>query len=155
MASTQIDKSLERRINQSVRTYNQGDPGYFDFFAKNASIFGTESSEPVRGRENYRKNFEKLLTSGKRRMKILRRDVQVVGTNVILSQTAQITQTGVTANVRQSAIWGQEDGEWVIEHLHTALIGAPIADKTPSAVREIRVLNERIATVAAVLGVAE
>lgn len=145
---------LAKALEDSANAYNNGDSKFFDFFAKDATIFSAGAAEAIKGRDSYRQTFGPKL-KGKRDVKILDRTSQVLGDKTVVSQTAQITHDGITANVRQTMVWAHTDEGWRVHHLHTALIGTPFAKEVPANGNAIRVLNERIATVAAVLGVAQ
>jgi ketosteroid isomerase-like protein len=149
------EKELQKALDDSARAYNSGDLKFFDFFAKDAVIFSAGSSESVKGRDAYREAFGSRLRGTKREVKILERTQQSLGDKAVVTQTAQIVHEGITANVRQTMVWGLTNEGWRVHHLHTALIGTPFSKDIPDSPGAIRVLNERIATVAAVLGVAQ
>jgi len=132
-----------------------GDASFFDYFAKDATIYSVGSTEPMQGRDAYRKSFEAHLTASKREESVLDRTVQIVGDKAVVAQTVQIKQNDVTANVRQTIVYGETAEGLKVLHLHTALIGNPTSGEVPSTPGAIRVLNEKIATVADVLGVAQ
>jgi hypothetical protein len=74
-----------------------------------------------------------------------------------LSQTLQITIDEIDTFVRQTVIWElDQKGEWRMSHIHNAQVGQPVVTgKAPKDAQAVRVLNERIATVAAAVGVAQ
>jgi ketosteroid isomerase-like protein len=151
----QFKEQVLASLDNSLDAFRNGDPAFFNYFAKNATIFSVDSTEPVRGREAYRQKFEASLTSNKRDETVLDRTIQIVGDKAVVAQTAQIKQSDVTANVRQTIVYGQTEEGLKMLHLHTALIGPIMSDEIPSTPGAIRVLNEKIATAAAVLGVAQ
>jgi ketosteroid isomerase-like protein len=142
-------------LDSSLAAYNNGDRSFFNYFDKDATIFSVGSAEPIKGRDAYRKSFEAHLTGNKREETVLDRTVQIVGDKAVVAQTAQIKQSDVVANVRQTYVFGETGEGLKVLHLHNALIGTPFAGEVPTSPMAIRVLNEKIATAAAVLGVAQ
>jgi hypothetical protein len=151
----QFEQQVLASLNNSLNAFQNGDPSFFDYFADNATIFSVDSTEPVVGREAYRKKFEASLTGNKRDETILDRTIQIVGDKAVVAQTAQIKQSDVTANVRQTIVFGETDEGLKMLHLHTALIGPLGSDEIPTTPEAIRIFNEKIATAAAVVGVAQ
>jgi len=151
----QFEQQVLASLDSSLNAYKNGDPSFFDYFAKNATIFSVDSSEPVVGREAYRKKFLSSLTSNKRDETVLDRTIQIVGDKAVVAQSAQIKQSDVTANVRQTIVFGETDEGLKMLHLHTALIGPLMPDQIPTTPKSIRIINEKIAVAAAVLGVAQ
>lgn len=154
--STKVDSGLKQALDRTAKLYANGDPKLFDYFAEDAIVYAVGSTEPFRGRDAYRKHFERTLVAEKRKISFLQQDVLNIGEGkAVVAQTAQITQGGIIANIRQTMVWASNGGGWKIQHVHTTLVGEPTAVKAPTTASAIRVLNERIATVAAVLGVAQ
>lgn len=151
-----IDGGLQKALDTTARLYANGDEGLFEYFAKDAIVYAVGSTEPFRGREAYRKHFGPVLTGEKRKIKFLEQDVVVLDDGkAVVAQTAQIIQSGIVAHIRQTMVWAKGDDGWKVHHVHTTLVGQPTALKAPTTGRAVKVLNERIATVAAVLGVAQ
>lgn len=148
------DDEIQKQLDGSAKAYCNGDPAFFDYFADDATVFSAGTSEALKGREAYRHAFAPKL-KGKREVKILEQSRQWFGERVVIAQTAQITHEGITANIRQTMVWGRSNKGWLVNHLHTALIGSPFSNEVPKSVNAIRVLNERVATMAGVLGVAQ
>jgi hypothetical protein len=92
----------------------------------------------------------------KREVVKVHQDVRPSGDQAVLSQTLRVSTGGVGLPVRQTVVWSRATGQWQMTHVHNGRAGEPIvsgrAPRTPGA---IRVLNERIATVAATVGVAQ
>jgi len=149
-----ITPQLSATIKAMDKAYSSGSPKFFDYFATDATIFRTDSAEPFASVAEFRRYFEPLLTKGKRTLRVLSRSVQMMDHKAIISQSLQITQEDVTFNIRQSVVWSREDSTWRVIHLHTAQFGVPHLPTTQT-LSKIKVLNERIATVAAVVGVAQ
>lgn len=165
MAQSQArDPRLQRAIEDADKYWEQGDKKWFTLLADDVTVYSVASVDPFEGRRAYEEHFTPRLVSGKRRATPLARDVQMLEEgNAVVAQTVEIEEGDVIANIRQSVIWqkggkGSKGDEWKIKHLHTTLLGTPVPG--PRAVRSksakgIRVLNEKIATIAAVLGVAQ
>lgn len=151
----QFEQQVLANLDNSLNAYRNGDPSFFDYFAKNATIFSVDSSEPIVGREAYRKKFAASLTGNKRDETVLDRTIQIVGDKAVVAQTAQIKQSDMTANIRQTIVFGETDEGLKMLHLHTALIGPLMPDQIPTTPEAIRIINEKIAVAAAVVGVAQ
>jgi ketosteroid isomerase-like protein len=119
-------------------------------------VFALDSAEPIAGQKAFKSYYGPTLIKIKRKVKLVSEDAQASGDQVIVSQLLQISGKGVSTNVRQTVVWGKFDGKWKMAHIHNARVGEPIGlGKTPTTATGIRVLNERIATAAAVVGVAQ
>ncbi|MBK8545459.1 MAG: calcium-dependent protein kinase [Caulobacteraceae bacterium] len=152
------DPSLYKAIEEADRRWDRGNPSWFELLADDAVVYAINQSQPFVGRSAYQEHFRPLLTGAKRKTTALHRSIQVLEDSAVVAQTIQVVQTGVIANIRHSVIWSRAEDSplgWQIRHLHSALIGSPSAVKMPSTAGAIRVLNERIATIAAVVGVAQ
>jgi len=149
---------LDRAMRDSLNAYAAGDLRFFDFLRDDVRVYTVDSSEPIVGRKAFESYFGPTFTKTKRTVSVVHSDLVMSGERAVLSQTLQVTAQGVTANYRQTVIWEQaSDGRWQMTHIHNATVGQPIlvAQKAPSTAAAVRVLNERIATVAAVFGVAQ
>lgn len=156
MATAQtIDPSLTRTMKGSLRLYDNADIKWFDSLSDDATVYAIGTAEPIVGRKAYERNFGKLLTANKRKTKVVHQDVRMMGDTAVVTQTLQIKQLDTLSNVRQSVVWSKLGRSWRIRHLHSALIGQPQSTMTLKTASDIQVLNEKIATVAAVLGVAQ
>lgn len=153
--ATQRVQSLEAVMAASLKQYDKGDASWFSHLARDATVYAIGTAAPFIGKEAYEAHFSANLSSAKRKTQVLDQRVKYLNdATAVVTQTLQVTQAGVTSVVRQSVVWALGDA-WQIRHLHSALVGTPTGVKTPTTVSGIRVLNERIATVAAVLGVAQ
>jgi ketosteroid isomerase-like protein len=152
----QPDNQLRERVltslDSSAIAFMNGDPSFFDYFAKDATIYSVGSLEPIQGREAYRKNFEANLTANKREETVLDRTVQIVGDKAVVTQTVQINQLGVVAKARQTIVYGDTAEGLKVLHLHTSLIGNGTSEMSAGA---IRVVNEAVGVAAPVVGVAQ
>ena len=152
------DSGLASAIKSSLSAYRSGSRQFFEFCAPNVRVFAlNDSATPVVGREAFIKSFGRSLAAQKRNVAVLNGDVQVRGSQAVQSQTLQIAAKGVTSHVRQTVVWERDNaGDWKMTHIHNALVGTPIVDsKLLKGADPVRVLNERIATVAATVGMAQ
>jgi ketosteroid isomerase-like protein len=154
---TMADSQLERAMQESLKAYSSGDSKFFDFLTEDVRVFGIESSEPIIGREAFEEAFRPTFKRFKRKVDIVKQDLQLSGDTAVLSQTLQVTVDDVSSFVRQSVIWEKRAGgrDWRMSHIHNAQVGQAIPTKVPTTAKGVRVLNERIATVAAAVGVAQ
>jgi len=153
------DSYLKERVlaslNSSNNAFNNGDASFFDQFARDATIFTVESDQPIKGREAYRRSHASALAGTRREKTILDRSVQIVGDKAVVAQTAQIRQGDINAKVRQTIVYAETDEGLKIVHMHTALVNPQPAEAVGAMAPGVRVVNERIAAMAPVLGVAQ
>jgi hypothetical protein len=157
-STTSTPDDLQRAIEDSKQRWDNAQFDWFDYLADDAVVYSIGHTEPWVGKPAYEHHFGPILTRAKRATTVVTQNVQMMGESAVVAQTLQIEEGAVVANVRQSVVWThatQGTPSWKINHLHTALIGQPNATQMPTSASGIRVLNERIATVAAVLGVAQ
>jgi ketosteroid isomerase-like protein len=155
-ASKKSNPELERAMRDSLKAYAAGDKRFFGYLSSDVRVYSLNSAEPIVGRKAFESAFAPTFQT-KRKVSILKKDIQLSDRQAVLSQTLQVTVDGVDSFMRQTVIWEQSDkGEWQMSHIHNALVGQPVlSGKTPKTANAVRVLNERIATVAATLGVAQ
>ena len=153
MAPTQFEEKVRASLDRSVVAFNEGRPEFFDEFADEATIFTADGREPIKGREAYRQRYLNALTAQKREKTVLSRNMQIVGNKAVVTQTARITENGSSADVLQTIVYKNGGDSVRVEHLHNALL-TPQASETATP-PPVRVVNERIAAVASVLGVAQ
>jgi hypothetical protein len=158
MATPQKESNLRKAIAAANEQWDSGNKGWFDFVADDVVVYSIGTSEPFRGRDAWERHFGPRLAGSKRKTETIAQNIQFVEGAAVVAQTLQIVQDGIVANVRQSVIWSESEKAkhgWLIKHLHSALIGNPSAVDQPRDGGAIRVLNERIATMAAQVGVAQ
>jgi ketosteroid isomerase-like protein len=153
MAASLEKAEFEKLLDQFNHAFETGS-GWFDFFHDNASVYVIGSTEPFIGKAAYEDNFKKLLKE-KRQVRDLKRDTQVMGDTAVAMQLQQVTQAQVITIYRQSTIWKHEGGNWKVIHMHCALATNPIPAEPLNEARTIKVLTEKMATVAAQTGVAQ
>jgi len=140
MATTQAGSAVEKAMRESLKLYAAGDRRFFSYLSNDVRVYTVGSSEPIVGRGAFENYFGPTFRKNKRKV----------------SQTLEITANGVSSFVRQTVIWGEDDGGWKMRHIHNAMVGQPvISGRPPRTARSIRVINERIATVAATVGMAQ
>ncbi len=158
MASKVDDARLAHAIEDSRIAYERAEPRFFDYLQADVRVFNLNSIEPMVGRERFESAFAPMF-SRKRNVKVIDNDVRVSGDQAVLAQSLEISdeQNDVALCVRQTVVWEEENDQWLISHIHVALVGQPVmlAEKRPASVDAVKVLNERIATVAACVGVAQ
>jgi hypothetical protein len=153
MNTKQFEERVRSSLDRSVVAFNEGLPEFFDEFGDDATIFTVDRKEPIKGREAYRQRYLSTLTSQKREKTVLSRNIQIVGDKAVITQTARITENGSSADVLQTIVYSNGGDSVRVQHLHNALLTPPASETaTPPPVR---IVNERIAAVASVLGVAQ
>jgi hypothetical protein len=155
MPESTFEERVKRQLEVSERAYNAGDPSFFNNFTEDATIFSVGSTESIIGREAYQQYLQPRFAGYTRTVKVLDRNLKIVDDKAVVTQTAQITVSGITSNVRQTMVFIDTQDGAKVQHLHTALIGTPVAQEIPTDLSSIRVLNEKVATIAGVLGVAQ
>lgn len=150
------DQKLDRAMRDSLKQYATGNKKFFDYLQHNVRVYTLDSSSPIVGRDAFRSYFGSTFAKIKRRVSVVASDVQRADNRAILAQTLEIAAHGVSSFVRQTVIWEQDDGEWKMSHIHNALVGQPVSTgRAPRTAAAVRVLNERIATASATVGVAQ
>ena len=153
--ASELDPSLKEAMDASLRAYSSGDPAFFGFLTDDVRVFSLNSSEPTKSAKQFEEAFGGAFRR-KREVEVINLDVDARGDRAVLSQTLEVTSEHVTSFIRQTVIWDRQDKGWRMSHIHNAQVGQPVFTGTaPRDAASIRVLNERIATVAATVGVAQ
>lgn len=149
------DPALAHAINDSREAYADGDPRFFEYLDDDVRVYNLNSIEPMVGRKTFEEAFLPTFDR-KLRIEVVESDVRTYDRQAVHAQTVEITMDGVTLIARQTVVWERKDA-WKVSHIHMTLVGQPLTtlDKRPTSARAVRVLNERIATVAACVGVAQ
>lgn len=157
MASTRgVDPALKRSMDDSLKAYAAGDAKFFDYLDDEVRVYTLDSTEPILGRKNFQEYFGKTFVGTKRDIVQLYQDIRAAEDQAVLSQTLQISSNGVGIPVRQTVVWAKSSAGWRMTHVHNGRAGEPlVVGKVPRTAGALRVLNERIATVAATVGVAQ
>lgn len=152
MAAT--NTNFDQARQEALQRFDNADPAWFDYLTDDAVVYAINHTEPYKGRTAYEARFTPFLTRSQRTTTIMSSDEQQLAGNVVVAQTLRIVEGGIMSSVRQSVIWVDDNG-WKMKHLHSALIGTPMGTTVPTTAADVTVLNEKIATMAAVLGVAQ
>jgi ketosteroid isomerase-like protein len=148
---SKLEDDLQRIVNGFNESYANGDPNWFTYLADDATIYSHGAAEPTVGREAYRKQFEKTLTSEKRAVTVVQQDEQMMGDTAVVMQLLDISMSQVHLSVRESTIWKRSAGTWKVVHLNTSVLSG----EDIKGARAVRVLNEKIALVSSQAGVAQ
>lgn len=151
------DSGLQQAIKKSLQLYAAGDKRFFDYLDDDVRVYTVESTEPIVGRKAFQAYFGKTLARTKRKISVLTSEVRPAGDHAVQSQTLQVTAEGVTSYLRQTVVWKLRPNAAPTKVVvSNYLVGQPVfTGKLPKTKNAVRVINERIATVAAVLGVAQ
>jgi hypothetical protein len=150
------DPALEHAINESRELYAAGNVKFFDYMRDDVRVYNLNSVEPMIGRDTFEKEF---MPNFRRKVdtKVVASDVRKFEQQAVHAQTVEFTLENLTLITRQTVVWELTDGEWKVGHIHITQVGSPIttARERPKSAKAVKVLNERIATVAAAVGVAQ
>lgn len=150
------DPEFTYALNEMDKAYNSGSAKWFDFLSEDVIVYSVNSGTPFKGKKEYTAHFKKALTASKRKVELLTRDIQTMGKISVVYQTVQINQQDIILNMKQSQVWELTDRGWKVNHIHTALVGSPqAANPAVKRIGAINVLNDKIAAMAAVAGVAQ
>lgn len=152
MSPVFFEEQVRQSLDRSVAAFNEGQPEFFDEFAEDAMIITVDSKEPIHGRAAYRERYEAGLSTEKREKTVLNRNLQVMGNKAVVTQTARIKQAEKTVDVLQTIVYGLTGEGVKVLHLHTALL-APKGSS--NGMQSVRIVNEKVAPVAGVVGVAQ
>jgi hypothetical protein len=153
MTTVLFEARVKESLDRFTAAFSEGLPEFFNEFAGDAMIITPDSKEPINGREAYRARYESALTSQKRSKTIVNRNMQITGNKAVVTQTARIAEGETTVDVLQTIVYGLTNEGVKVLHLHTA----PVMPKSAKmmAPTTVRVVNEKIASMAAVTGVAQ
>ncbi len=155
MPSYKLEGELQRAVQSFNDAYVKGDASFFSHFADDATIYNDSATQPLAGRDAYKREFEKALTSEKRTVHVVEQEAQMLGDTAVVMQLLEIGLPDATSNVRESTIWRRGGGGWQIVHLNASLIGPARPTTNPRTAQAIRVLKEKIALVSSQAGVAQ
>lgn len=150
------DPEFAYTLSEMDKAYNSGNPDWFNFLSDDVIVYSVNSGTPFKGKKEYAAHFKKALTASKRKVELLSRDIQTMGKISVVYQTVQINQQDIILNMKQSQVWELTDKGWKVNHIHSALVGSPqAANPAVKRIGAINVLNDKIAAMAAVAGVAQ
>lgn len=151
-----VDDGLRKAMDESMTAYEKGDVTFFNYLSDDVLVYGLDASEPIIGRKAFEERFRPSFQEHKRKVEKTFQDIRVVGHQAILSQVLQVSTGGVSIPIRQTVVWEGKGRDWHMTHIHNARAGQAVGVGSMPTTREgIRVLNERIATVATAVGVAQ
>jgi len=155
MAPNKREQQLLSIINEMDKYYEAGSTKWFDFLTENVVVYNNTSASPFKGKASYVEHFQSALIGAKRKLKVISRTIQNLSDTAIVYQTIQIDQDGIIANLKQSVVWAIVHDEWKVNHFHSSMVGKPHSATTPKKMDSINVINDKIASIASVLGVAQ
>jgi hypothetical protein len=151
----EVDPELQRAMDGSLKAYSAGDRSFFDYLTDDVRVYSVNSVAPTTSRREFEEQFGEAFER-RREVTVVSQDVDARDDRAVLSQTLEVVSEQVTSFVRQTVIWDRGQQRWRMSHIHNAQVGQPIfVGEPPRDPIGIRVLNERIATVAAAVGVAQ
>jgi len=153
MTRAVLEAQVKESLDRSELAFAQGQSQFFEQFAEDAVIFTADSPEPIKGREAYRQRYQAALSAQHCDKTILDRKIQIVGDKAVVTQKARITQGETSANVSQTMVYGLTREGLKVLHAQTSFL-APFATATTESAT-VQVVNERIAAVPEVVGVAQ
>jgi ketosteroid isomerase-like protein len=153
MTRAVLEAQVKESLDRSELAFAQSQSEFFDQFAEDAVIFTADSPEPIKGREAYRQRYQTALSAQHCEKTILDRKIQIVGDKAVVTQKARITQDETSANVSQTMVYGLTKEGLRVLHAQTAFL-APLVTPTAESAT-VQVINERIAAVPEVVGVAQ
>jgi ketosteroid isomerase-like protein len=139
----------------TVRAYESGDEGFFDYFARDVSVFNVSSPTRIDGIEVYKSGFAPYFLGTERVSQVLSPEVRILGPDsALISFHNRILVKGIASNIRGTVvIQRQEDGRLAFVHIHYSPLSqatAPIL--APTDLENITVLEERVAAASAMTG---
>jgi ketosteroid isomerase-like protein len=134
-------------LDKSVSAFNAKKADYFDAFAPDVVVFTPDRQDAVKGIDAFKQQFQPLIT-GDSEEKVQNRSVQILGDKAVVTQNVQLMLPNSTLNLRQTLIVGDTPQGPRIVHFQSAPLN-------PANMAAVSVVNNRIATVAPVLGVAQ
>lgn len=146
---------IKKQLSNMDKLYSTSDTAWFDFFDDNVTIYTNKGVEPIIGKDTYVKNFANTFVKNNRTLKVLSRQIQSLGSVSIVHQVVSVTQDGVNVNMKQTQVWSETKNGLKINHLHSSIIGSPQATSGIKNLGSIQILNEKIATIATAVGVAQ
>lgn len=142
-------------FSETIKAYERGDEGFFDFFARDASLFTVSSPTRVDGLEVYKSGFAPYFVGSERVSQILSPEVRILGEeSALLTFHNRILMKGMASNIRGTVVvQRQDDGRLAFVHMHNSpLTQAAAPALAPADLENITVLEERVAAASAMTG---
>jgi ketosteroid isomerase-like protein len=142
-------------FSETIKAYERGDEGFFDYFARDVSLFVVSSPTRIDGIEVYKDGFAPYFVGTERVSQILSPDVRILGPDsALLTFHNRILVKGIATNIRGTVvIQRQDDGRLAFVHMHNSPLthaNAPVF--APTDLESITVLEERVAAASAMTG---
>jgi ketosteroid isomerase-like protein len=135
-------------FSRTIEAYERGDESFFDYFARDVSLFVVSSPTRIDGLEVYKTGFAPYLVGTERVSQILSPDVRILGPDsALLTFHNRILVKGIATNIRGTVvIQRQDDGNLAFVHMHNSpLTQATVPAFAPTDLENITVLEERVA----------
>jgi ketosteroid isomerase-like protein len=142
------EKQAIALVDKTVASFNKGKLEFFNNFAQDAVVFLPNMKDPVKGRKAFQQAFTTMVGS-EGEEKVLDRSVHILGDKAVVTQSVQLMLPTQTLQMRQTMIVGDTSDGLKVLHFQSSLTSPG------SQAQAISVVNERIAVVAPVLGVAQ
>jgi len=149
------EKEVLEWFGKTIKAYEKGDEGFFDFFARDTSLFTVSSPTRVDGLEVYKSGFAPYFVGFERVSQILSPEVRILGPDAaLLTFHNRILVGGLANNIRGTVvIQRQGDGKLAFVHMHNSpLTQASAPAVGPADLESISVLEERVAAASAMTG---
>jgi len=142
-------------FSETIRAYERGDEGFFDFFAPDVSVFAVSSPTRIDGIDVYKSGFAPYFVGTERVSQILSPEVRILGPDsALLTFHNRILVKGMATNIRGTVvIQRQNDGKLAFVHMHNSPLTQAVAPAVaPADLENITVLEERVAAASAMTG---
>jgi hypothetical protein len=142
-------------FGETIKAYERGDEVFFDFFARDTSLFTLSSPTRVDGIEVYKAGFAPFFVGTERISQILSPEVRILGDDsALLTFHNRILVRGMATNIRGTVvIQRQDDGKLAFVHMHNSPLTQTTAPAVgPTELESITVLEERVAAASAMTG---
>jgi ketosteroid isomerase-like protein len=148
------EEEVVQRMKAWQEAFESGDPKFFDFFDPNVSLFTLSSPTRVDGGETYRRGFEPFFLGKKRNSQILSPSVRLLGDDAaVMTFHNRILVGGVSNNIRGTVVFLRDHaGVLKCVHMHNSPLGTPVAVPQVRGAEEVTLLEERVASAAAMTG---
>ena len=152
--ATITKEEVQNFLKSVVEDYEKASPKFFDHFYPNATIFPVSQPTRVDGIAEYKKGFQLEATKGKpRRSQILSLDIQISDGSAVASYHNRVMVNDAVMNLRVTLMINKDaKGQLKILHMHCSPLSAPVVSREHKDLSAVTVLEERVATAAAMVG---
>jgi ketosteroid isomerase-like protein len=154
MATNPItEEEVSAALDRFQNSYEQGDDKFFEHFDEKASLFTLSSPTRIDGREVYRRGFQPYFSGQKRRSQVLSPEIRILGDDsALVTFHNRILANGVSTNIRATLIFQRDaKGSFQIVHTHLSPLGQGVS-AAPTKIEDVTLLEERVASAAAMAG---